>query len=109
MLDKRQRTDNRRQMASGFFQEFNDMFLKGAEIAEFLEIPVDFIKIYFEIFMDKQITQSGHRQNTFSKIPRDNAVGSDNVNCFSVVTRPLPIIRSDYVLTYVKERLYADL
>ena len=91
------------------FEKLNNMFLEGAEIFKLLEVVVYSIKVDLEIFVDKEIAQSSHWQDTVSKTLGDDIFCSNDLNCLLIIARPCPIITGNYIVANIKERLYADL
>lgn len=96
-------------MELGGFKIGKDMFLEGAEVIKILEVRVNFIKVNFEIIMNKDIAQAGHWEYALGKIPGDDVIRGDDFDCLFIIASPCPVIVGDYIMADIKERLYAYL
>ena len=86
---------------------FNDIFLKGAEIIEFLEMLVDFVKVDIEVVMNKDIAQAGHRKYALGKILGYDVIRGDDFDRLFIIASPCPVVVGDYIMADITERLYA--
>ena len=93
----------------GLFQEFDDMSLKGAEVVKLLEILVNFVKVNLNVFMNKKISQSSHRQDRAGKFGRYNVIFGNDLNCFLARGRLAQVIIYDDMVADIQKGLYANL
>ena len=88
-----------------FFDILQYMAAKVAEVFEALEVFVDAARVDFGIFVDKEVSQAGHRRDFIGKVFGYDAIRPKSQNCFSVVFGPSKIIVGNDIMTYVKEAL----
>lgn len=79
------------------------------EVFEVLEMRVDKYRIDLDVFVDKEISQAGHRFNFFSKRLRYDAMACQAMYRFFILVYPWPFILCNKIVGDIKEALYANL
>ena len=82
-----------------------DMTAKFSKVFKVAKVGMDFCRVDFDIFVDKEISQASHRNNLSSEIFRYDSICPKSQNCFSVVAGAGKIVSGDNVMTDIEEAL----
>lgn len=77
------------------------MFLKFAEISEFLEVLIDLFRVNFDVFMDEDVAQAGHWQDVPGEINRNYSFLTEHENYFFVIFGARPVVFYNDMVGYV--------
>jgi len=88
-----------------FIDILKNISAEFTEVFEVLKLSVNASRVNFGVFVDKEISQSGHRGDFFSKIFRYNAICAKDQYRFSIIRGPGKIFVDNSVMTDIKEAL----